>query len=409
MSFGLDACNAPEDLSSAQFPNIRFLNYWECFASEPQENVVNTSWHRVEPGSVGGCTAVGFYFARKIHKETGVPIGIMESTVGGTEIECWMPKQAFLDYPSNAPVYQQLVDAVQRYKDSLPKAIDALEDWTSIARAALAKGDKVPDPPKIPRHPNVDRENWVRTTSLYNGMIHPLLGYPIKGAIWYQGESNGAEEDSYINKQRAMVETWRKLWGFDFPFYYVQLANWLQPNNDPSGGDRQWQYIRMAQLQLLSMPKSGMAVTVDVGDAADIHPKNKKDVGERLALWALAKDYGKSGIVPSGPLYKSMKIEGNKIRVIFDHVGKGLMVGEKHGLAPVKMVVSGSLKRFAIAGEDKVWHWAEAQIEGSSVVVWSKKVSKPVAVRYAFSINPEGCNLYNKDGLPASPFRTDRW
>ena len=409
MAFGLDGCDAPEDKTSANYPMIRFLNYWECFASEPQENIVGTSWHPMEPGSVGGCSAVAFYFARKVWKETGVPIGLMVSTVGGTEIECWMPKEAFLNYPANAPIYKILVDAIDRYQKGLPASIDAIELWTKQAKEALTARKSVPEPPKFPRHPNVDRDNWVRIQSLYNGMIHPLIGFPIKGALWYQGESNGTEGDSYIEKQRAMVETWRKLWGYDFPFYYVQLANWLQPNDDPSGGDRSWQYIRMAQLEFLKIPLTGMAVIVDVGDAADIHPKNKQDVGERLARWALAKNYGKSDLVYSGPLYKNSTIEGSKIRVTFDQVGKGLMVGLKKGRAPAQPVPNGILKRFAIAGEDKVWHWAEAKVEGSSVIVWSKEVAKPIAVRYAFSINPEGCNLYNKEGLPASPFRTDRW
>jgi sialate O-acetylesterase len=190
--------------------------------------------------------------------------------------------------------------------------------------------------------------------------------------------------------------------------YFVQLANWLQPSNDPAGGDG-WARVRMAQLKSLEIPHTGMAVIIDIGEANDIHPRNKFDVGERLALWALRHEYGKNDLVVSGPLYKSAEIVGNKIRVHFDHVGSGLMVGRKDGRNPTVADLGGKLRRFAIAGEDKKWFWADAVIEGDSVVVSSPDVPKPVAVRYAFTMNPEGCNLYNKEGLPASPFRTDAW
>jgi len=168
----------------------------------------------------------------------------------------------------------------------------------------------------------------------------------------------------------------------------------------------------MAQTKSLTIPKTGMAVAIDLADADnpdDIHPKNKFDVGERLALWALAKDYGKAGLVYSGPLYKDMKIEGGKIRLTFECIGSGLIAGKKEGRTPVIEDAGAQLKRFAIAGEDKKWQWADTAIEGQTVVVSSPQVPKPVAVRYAFSMNPEGCNLYNKEGLPASPFRTDNW
>jgi sialate O-acetylesterase len=206
-----------------------------------------------------------------------------------------------------------------------------------------------------------------------------------------------------------LIETWRKLWGRDFPFYYVQLANWRPATNDPSGGNREWQYGRMAQLQCLSIPKTGMAVAIDIGDADDIHPRNKFDVGERLALWALAKDYGKTDLVYSGPLYAGTTVEGSRIRVRFTSVGAGLMVGDKVGRSPVKEQSGGKLARFAIAGADKKWFWADAAIDGDTVVVSSPQVTTPVAVRYAFAQNPAGCNLYNRAGLPASPFRTDDW
>ena len=208
-----------------------------------------------------------------------------------------------------------------------------------------------------------------------------------------------------------MIGGWRTLWGQgDFPFYFVQLSSFQADNKNPAGGDG-WARTREAQLKSLQIPNTGMAVSIDIGHPTDIHPKNKQDVGSRLAQWALAEEYGQD-IVPSGPLYKSMAVEGSAIRITFDHAGTGLMAGKKEILKPYELVAeiqSGELKRFAIAGADRVWHWADAKIDGDSVVVSSPKVAAPVAVRYAFSMNPDGANLYNREGLPASPFRTDSW
>ena len=188
----------------------------------------------------------------------------------------------------------------------------------------------------------------------------------------------------------------------------MQLANFRKENEDPAGGDG-WAKIREAQTQALDIPGTGMAVITDIGAANDIHPRNKQDVGWRLAQWALHQTYGKKNLVPAGPLYKSQKIEGNTIRLSFNHVGKGLMVGKKTGLEPTAEVKGGQLAHFAIAGTDKKWFWAEATIDGETVVVKSPDVPKPVAVRYGFTMNPSKANLYNKEGIPASPFRTDSW
>jgi sialate O-acetylesterase len=243
-------------------------------------------------------------------------------------------------------------------------------------------------------------------------MIHPLVNFRIKGALWYQGESNGGEGDSYFFKKRALIGSWRHLWAEgDFPFYFVQLANFQKPNPDPAGGDG-WARVRMAQSRCLTIPHTGMAVAIDLADADnpdDIHPKNKQDVGERLARWALAKDYGRKDVVCSGPLYKEMKVEGDRIRIVFDSTGSGLTAASKIGRAPILADPQGRLQGFAIAGEDRKWVWADATIDGASVLVASPAVPKPVAVRYAFTMNPAKANLYNKDGLPASPFRTDDW
>lgn len=252
-------------------------------------------------------------------------------------------------------------------------------------------------------------------SALYNGMIAPLVPYAIKGAIWYQGEGNESDPAHvYFHKMRAMIGGWRDVWGEgDFPFLFTQLANFRSPTDDPAGNDGvHWALARESQLETLTVKNTGMAVAIDLADAdnpGDIHPKNKQDVGNRLALWALAKDYGREDLVYSGPLYQGMAVEADKIRISFTHTGRGLMVGQKDSLEPTAELEGAKLRNFAIAGEDQQWHWADAVIVGDKVLVSSSEVPHPVAVRYAFSMNPGGGKLYNKDGLPASPFRTDDW
>jgi sialate O-acetylesterase len=287
----------------------------------------------------------------------------------------------------------------------LGEYLDSVETYLAGARKDLAAGKVLQPPPTLPGPNAIDR-----ATTMYNGMIHPLTPFAVRGAIWYQGESNGSEGESYHHKMKALIRGWRTVFeNDDLGFYFVQLADFRDPNPDPAGGDG-WAKLREAQRKTLTVPHTGMAVITDIGNARDIHPKNKQDVGARLARWALHQTYDRQDIVPSGPLYKSMAIEGDKIRLGFDHVGGGLMVGErKKGLEPTRPADGAALKHFAIAGADKAWHWADAKIEGDTVVVSSPEVPEPVAVRYAFATNPEGANLYNKEGLPASPFRTDDW
>jgi sialate O-acetylesterase len=231
-------------------------------------------------------------------------------------------------------------------------------------------------------------------TVLYNAMIAPLTPYAIRGAIWYQGESNASRAAQYRRLFPAMIRDWRRAWGGgDFPFYFVQLANFMQTAAEP--GESEWAELREAQLMTLKQPATGMAVIIDIGEADDIHPRNKHDVGHRLALAALARTYGQKEEY-SGPLYESSSVEGNKVRVRFKHAG-GLKTKD-----------GGPVKGFAVAGEDRKFVWAEAKIEGDEVVVWSDRVARPIAVRYAWADNPVA-NLYNGAGLPASPFRTDSW
>ena len=249
---------------------------------------------------------------------------------------------------------------------------------------------------KTAPYPSDNRSNPNAPGVLYNGMIAPVVPYGIKGAIWYQGESNAGRAYQYRDLLPAMIGDWRKQWGEgDFPFYIVQLANFTAPA--PTPGDSDWAELREAQsMTAAKIKNSGIAVAIDIGDAGDIHPKNKQDVGYRLALDALANTYGEK-VEYSGPLYKSMKAEGGAIRVRFTHLAGGLVAK------------NGKLSDFAIAGDDHKWYAADAAIDGETVLVSSPQVAHPVAVRYAWATNPAGCNLYNDAGLPASPFRTDDW
>ncbi|MBN2000959.1 9-O-acetylesterase [candidate division KSB1 bacterium] len=246
----------------------------------------------------------------------------------------------------------------------------------------------LPSHPQSPTSPN-------RPMVLYNAMLHPLIPYAIRGAIWYQGESNASRAYQYRTLFPAMIQDWRKNWRQgDFPFFFVQLSNYRNVADRPVNDD--WAELREAQTMALSLPHTGMAVTIDIGEADDIHPRNKQDVGKRLALNARALVYGEN-ITFSGPIYKSMQIDSNKIRLTFEQIGAGLVTPDDE-----------PLKGFAIAGRDSNFVWAEAVIDKESVVVWSPEIADPIAVRYAWASNPV-CNLYNKDGLPASPFRTDDW
>jgi sialate O-acetylesterase len=424
MAFGVGGINTPEDIKSADYTLMRFRGGWGCWSGPLMEDLVEKPWYRVaiaedlarlkgwkrivpDVKAIDDCPAVGFYFARKVQKETGVPIGLLECAIGGSSIEAWLPPTAFTDYPAVAYLAKQRREAIDNWHK---KTIADMENWVAEAKKNLAEDKDISNPPAVAPHPNEDFRGRCEVSTLYNGMINPLIQFPIKGVLWYQGENNGSEQQTYIDKLSALAGSWRKLWGYDFPFYYVQLPNFEQAVDDPSGGQPGWQMIRMGMLQALNViPNSGMAVTIDVGDPKDIHPRNKRDVGQRLALWALAKDYGKTGLVYASPLYKSMQIEGGRIRIAFDDVGGGLMIGKKDGLDLVVEDQDAKLKRFAIAGEDKKWVWADAVIDSKTVVVSSPEVPRPVAVRYAYSMNPDGCNLYNKEGLPASPFRTDNW
>ncbi|MEK0427296.1 MAG: hypothetical protein RJB11_3387, partial [Planctomycetota bacterium] len=410
MEWGLGGCDAPEDIRVANFPQIRHFGVEANFASSPQPNVKG-HWNVCKPETAPGFTAVGFYFARRVHEETAIPIGLLRSSVGGTNIECWMSQETLMNTPTLEPYAKMMRESLTQYQNDLQAIIPEVEAWTKRSRDAISAGSQVPMPPAIPEFPFGEKMFRPRCVTLHNGMIHPLKTFALKGVLWYQGENNAgnaADGLQYIEKKRAMIHDWREWFGDpNLPFYYVQLAAWQKPTEDPGLADG-WAFFRDAQRQCLNLPHTGMAVAIDIGDADDIHPKNKYDVGERLARWALASEYS-NPLEVSGPLYRSLTIEGNKAIIAFDHVGSGLVAGNKTGRQPVEFSESTPLKRFAIAGQDRKWYWAEAKIEGSNVICTHPNVPQPVAVRYAFSMNPQGANLYNRDGLPASPFRTDDW
>ena len=363
-----NSLNAKEEIAGADHPMIHLFNVPGHTTSDKPKDKCPGQWEVCSPQSVRGFSAVGYFFGRRLSQELKVPIGLVGSNWGGTRIEPWVSLDGFRSVPELSK-----------------QAADVEKLWSEGGKV----GSGTP-------------------SAIYNAMIHPLAPYAMRGGIWYQGESNGNEGISYHHKKTALINGWRKLFNPDLAFYWVQLADFRTSNEKPEGGDG-WAKLRDAQRTSLNIDNTGMAVIHDIGNAKDIHPRNKQDVGWRLSQWALHQNYGRDDLVPAGPLYKSQKIEDDTIRLSFDHVGKGLMVGKKNGLEPAQEDENGTLGRFAISGADKVWHWADAVIDGNTVVVSSKEVSKPVAVRYGYTMNPRGANLYNKEGIPASPFRTDNW
>ena len=401
--------NAEKEVAAADHTGIRLFDVpGHTTSALPQEDVPGGNWNVCSPQSVGNFSAVGYFFARHFHAETGVPVGLLGTNWGGTRIEPWVPAVGF----RNVPELKSITDQVDRFDPTVPAGkatwtayANAVERWTTELKAAIKTGVPLPSIPATPGYTNSGQP-----MAIYHSMVHGLAPFGIRGVLWYQGESNGGEGVEYFHKMQALIGGWRNVWNqenFPIYFYFVQLANWQRPNDNPAGGDG-WARIRDAQTQSLTVPNTGMAVITDIGVANDIHPRNKQDVGQRLALWAL-RDVAKKHVVVSGPLYREMRADTNSIRLHFDHADSGLIVGVKDGLKPTTVAENGTLTRFAIAGEDKQLHWANARIDGDTVIVSSSEVTKPVAVRYAWSMNPEGANLYNKVGLPASPFRTDNW
>lgn len=526
------AFNYETEIAGANYPNIRLFTVAKKIADTPQDDCVG-AWSKCSPETIGPFSAVAYFFARKVHNETGLPIGLIHTSWGGTPAQAWTSERALKKLPDFAPIIEKLknrdyekakkqfeqdladwwkfaeasdlgmannwsdastntsdwktmaIPQVWEQQDDMKtldgsvwfkKTVDIPQSWAgkelvlktgpiddmdttwvngqqvgklmklgfwdrprtykvpaSIIKTGeneitvrvidnhggggiygnpdqytIAPADKSADPiniagdwkynigldlagkPQMPTSPTIVK-NQHTPTMLYNGMLAPIIPYGIKGAIWYQGESNAGSAYQYRTLLPAMIVNWRTDWDQgDFPFYFTQIA----PFN--YGIEGICPELQEAQLMTLSLINTGMAVTTDIGNVVDIHPRNKQMVGKRLALWALAKDYGQKDLVYSGPLYKYMQVEGDKIRIFFDHVGSGLFS------------LGGNLKHFTIAGPDKKFVEATAEIDNNTVVTSRAKVKKPLSVRYAWKNEAVG-NLYNFDMLPASPFRTDDW
>jgi len=368
--------NYQEVIADAHHPRIRTIDVPNKTADTAQLDFKGV-WKECTAATIDTFSAVAYFFALQVQKATGYPVGIINATWGGTPAESWTKRSVLESDSDFRPILERYEKALAAYPQENEKYKLALQKWkedTSAKKGAAPRG---------PMGPNHNHS----PSKLYNGMIAPLIPYTLKGFIWYQGESNADRAWQYRRLFPAMIANWREDWkDKKLPFYFVQVSPHRSQNPE----------IREAQLYTFrTVDRTGMVVTIDNGDSLDIHPRNKELVGNRLALWALRNEYGQKTIIPSGPLYRSMKVEGKGIRISFDY-GSGLLAK------------GGALREFSIAAADSVFVPAEARIEGNTVFVWSDKIIKPVAVRFAWRNVPDP-NLYNGAGLPASPFRTDSW
>ena len=519
--------NYEEEIAAANYPLIRHIKIPRTINSFPQENISAASWEICSPATAGEFTAAGYFFARELFRHLKVPVGLINSSWGGTMVETWTSRQAF----ENSDEFKSMIadmplldlDSLEKTKDAaLLKKIEEKQGSINTVDAGTWMNSNTDDSHwpqmKIPgywdtrEYPGLDGIMWFRKkvtlsaadagkpatltvsmindndntfingikvgstkghdiprnysipagilkagentiaiqvediggkggiygddkniyistgnqkinlagewrckiekivkktasvgpnsypTLLFNTMINPIIPYSMRGVIWYQGETNAGRAYQYAKAYPLLINDWRSRWHEgDFPFYFVQLASFNAGNGNSIKGST-WAELREAQTRTLSLPNTGMAVTTDIGNPTDIHPKNKQDVGIRLAAIALHNVYDKNNEY-SGPMYTSMSTEGNKIRISFSHSGSGLMVKDKYGY----------LKGFEIAGADKVFHYAKAEIEGNTVVVYADDVTSPVAVRYGWCDDAGDDKLFNKEGFPAGPFRTDNW
>ena len=387
--------NAAAEAAEAHFPLIRQFAVERQISETPADSV-HGSWTPCDPQSVRQFTAVGYFFSREIFRQLGVPIGIINDAWGGTPVESWMSKEALASNPVFAAVGERWQRAVVDYPAKKAEYDAAKERWdrdeaaaaaaAEARHAAFLKQDPMPWPPGGPG-------SEYTPTVLFNGMIHPILPFAIRGVLWYQGESNTDRPAEYHALFAAMIRSWRARFAQgDIPFFWVQLANFNDPNDATGQG---WAFLREAQSRTLSLPETGQAVAIDIGDPDDIHPKNKQEVGRRLALIAMAKAYGMA-VDYSGPVFDGVAVEGDAMRVRFRFAEKGLIASHT------------PLRSFELAGADRIFRPASAVISGDTVVVQSPDVPAPVTVRYAWRDAPEA-DLSNGSGLPAAPFRSHAW
>lgn len=383
MQWSVDVANDPDlEKASARFPRLRLITVPNVGTQEPQSDFKG-QWQACTPETVGKFSAVGYFFGRQLHQTLDTPVGLINNAWGGSACEAW--------------VRRDLLAADQQYQPLLErwKQMEASFETLST-KANLTDEEKN----KLESQNGLRRlmGGNARPANIYNGALKPTIGYGIRGAIWYQGESNAGRAYQYRELFPLMIKNWRDEWGQgDFPFYWVQLADFMAEKSEPA--DSAWAELREAQTMTMSkLPNTGEAVIIDIGEGKDIHPKNKQDVAKRLARWALAEVYKTPGITCRSPLYKSMEKQGNKVVLTFDHVAGGWRpfdVNDPRG--------------FAIAGADKKFVSANAKIvDNNKIEVWSDKIAEPASVRYAWADNPV-CNMYSAAGLPLTPFRTDTW
>lgn len=379
--------NEAEEVAAANYPTIRMFK-GDTQKSYTVQTRVPGEWKVCNPENVREFSAVGYFFARDLQKELNVPVGIVCETFGGSCIEAWMRRETLSQIDDFKERLAKFDDAYKSLTDEQKKKFDAAQAaWKIEAEKAEKAGQKAP---RGPANPDVSQDQH-QPTVLYNGMIAPVVGYGIRGFLWYQGESviggkSGAK--GYGDLQKALVTDWRKLWGNDdLPFYNVQLASLKNKSNNPE--------IRAQQATILDLPHTGMAVTIDIGDENNVHPKNKQDVGKRLCLIALANTYGKD-IEYSGPQIDKVTTDGSEMRLTFTHVTGGLVAKGKE---------ASTLTGFELAADDGKFLPAQARIEGNEVIVTAKEIASPKAVRYAWNSWAQDCNLFNKADLPAAPFK----
>jgi sialate O-acetylesterase len=371
-----NSTDADLERATAKYPQIRMINFPQVGTQEPIWTH-DRKWMVCTPETVGGYSAVGYFFARQLHQTLDVPVGMINNAWGGSACEAW--------------VRRDILAADETYKPMLDRWSNLESKFAELS----GKTDLSEDEKKQLNGLRGQMGGNSRPGNIYNGVLKSHLGYGIRGAIWYQGESNAGRAYQYRDLFPLMIKSWRDEWGQgDFPFYWVQLADFTAEKPEP--GDSDWAELREAQTMTMSkLPNTGEAVIIDIGEGKDIHPKNKVDVGRRLARWALAKDY-QIQIPFHSPQYKSMEVQGNKAVLTFDHVDGGWRpfdVKEPRG--------------FAIAGEDNKFVWASAKIlPNGSIEVWSDAVEHPTSVRYGWANNPV-INMYSGAGLPLTPFRTD--
>lgn len=355
--------NAQVEVSAAHYPRVRLFKVPQKLAFRPAQDVDAAGWVAATPETVGNFSAVAYLFGRELYERYRIPVGMIEADWGGTVAEAWVSEAGLEAFPE----FRQQIDTVTH------------ADEQTAAAAALSK--------------LMDDRN--RPTVLFNSMIDPLIHFRIKGVIWYQGEANAIDNRAaqYRKLFPALIEDWRSQWGYEVPFLFVQLAGY--GHNEVEPAEYSWADLREAQSMTLSLAATGMATAIDIGDENDIHPKDKQDVAHRLFLAAAHGVYG-DNVIASGPTYQSMRIEANRIHIKLANIGSGLWIKDKYGYC----------RGFEIAAADGKFRWAQAHQEGDDIVVFNDAISQPAAVRYDWSNTPDG-NVYNKEGLPALPFRTD--